>query len=332
MQNSIDRQVEQVIQYRKQFSAVESKRRQFTGEVPKHIWQEYVDLSRLLEGAEEQIRQTCRQLTTEANQLRLKIMAKLKAYDHWRNQTRQIEEQFLTNIVRPGFQLKHAIRQRELLEQTYQRIYNKLQGGGYASQEELDAEIRRALTHDEAASEVQEEVPDDTSEQEEALYDTLVNITADDVEEAISREALIKEFKRVVIPKIHPDTSDTSNEVFINVYEVYQRGDPLLMEAYIAEYRGEIQTMQGEDVLADLNHIQTCMKQYQRLLIRLERRFDRLKQQLTPEELDHPTDLKQKFEHQRQEIIQRIQQEAEKILYWREKIESLAKLFPGVEN
>ena len=332
MQKHIDRQVEQVIQYRKQFAALESRRRQFAGEVPKHLWQEFVELSRQLEQAEHTIRQTCQQLTLDTNRLRAEIMAKLKAYDHWRNQTRQIDEQFLLNIVRPGYQLKHAIRQRELLEQAYQCISDKIRGEGYASREELEADIRRVLTYDETASEVQEEVPDDTLEREEALYDTLVNIHVEDVEEAISRETLIKEFKRIVIPKIHPDTSDTPNEVFINVYEVYKREDPLLMEAYIAEYRGEIQTEQVEDVLEGLNLIRAYLEQYQRLLIRLERKFARLKQQLTPQELDNPADLKQKFENQRLEIIQRIQREAEMILFWREKIESLSKLYPDIEH
>ncbi len=332
MQNHIDRQVEQVIQYRKRLTAVESRRRQFASEVPKQIWQEFVELSRQLEQAEQTIRQTCQQLTLDTNQLRAEIIAKLKAYNHWRNQTRQIEEQFLLNIVRPGYQLKHAIRQRELLEQTYQRIYNEIQSEGYASKEELEADIRRVLAFDETASEVQEEAPDDTLEQEEALYDTLVNIQVDDVEEAISRETLIKDFKRIVIPKIHPDTSDTPNEVFINVYEVYKREDPLLMEAYIAEYRGDIQTEQAEDVLEGLNLIRAYLKQYQRLLIRLERKFARLIHQLTPEELDNPEDLKHKFENQRLEIIQRIQREAEMILFWREKIENLANLYPDKEH
>ena len=325
MQNPIEQQVEQVIQYRKQLIAVETKCSQFQGDVPAQVWLELVEISRRLEQAEEQIRQACHKLAGEVNQLRGEIMTQLSDYNHWRDQIRQVEEQFLLYIVRPGYQLKLAVRQRERLEQAYQRIYEGIQREGYPNQEELAADIHRVLAHDAAASEVQEDVPDETLEQEESLYDTLINVTVDDVEEAISREELVKEFKRIVIPKIHPDTSNTSNEVFINVYESYKKGDPLLMEAYIAEYRGEIAPEKEADVLESFDQINNLWKRYQRLLIRLARRFEGLKKDLTQQELENPEKIKPKFADQRQEILSRIQDEAEKILYWRGKIEGLLK-------
>lgn len=325
MQNDIDHLVERIIQYRKQLTAVEYKRGQFQQDVPAEIWSELIEISHRLEQAEEHVRQTCLGLVGEVNQIRSEIISKLEQYNHWRNQLRQTEEHFLLNIVRPGYQLKLAIRQREKLEIEYQRIYERIQREGYASRVELEGDIHRVLTHDDAASEVQEEVPDETLEQEELLYDVLTKTNVDDVLDSISKDELISEFKRVVMPKIHPDTSETPPEVFITVYEALKREDPLLMDAYIVEYRGEIQPEQEEDVLETLDKTKGFWKRYQRIFVLLERRLDQLKKDLTMQELENPAKILEKLEHQRQEILARIHSEAEQILYWREKIEDLVK-------
>jgi hypothetical protein len=47
----------------------------------------------------------------------------------------------------------------------------------------------------------------------------------------------------------------------------------------------------------------------------------RLKKRLTQEELNHPERLKKRMEKQRQEILERIQVEAERIMELRHKLE-----------
>ena len=325
MQDENNRLVELVIQLRKQLAAAETRRGLYQQDVPTEVWTAFVEISLRLEQAEEQVRKTCHGLAGEVNQIRCEIMDKLEQYNHWRRQMRQTEEHFLLNIVRPGYQLKLATRQREKLESEYQRIYNSIQREEYSNRIDLDADIHRVLAHDDATAAVHEEIPDETLEQEKRLYDVITNANVDDVVDVISRDEIIKEFKRVVIPKIHPDTSDAPADVFINVYEVFKKEDPLLMEAYIVKYRGEIQPETDENVLEVLDQTNSIWKRYQRVLIQLERRFNQLKEDLTSIELDNPAKVLQKLEHQRQEILDRILREAEQILFWREKIAGLAK-------
>lgn len=325
MEENIHRQVEHVIHCRRQLASVEARRAKFQQDVPADIWEEFIDVTRQLDKAEELVRLSCRNLVDNVNLLRGKIINKLDEYNLWRKQLRQIEEQFLLNIIRPGYQLKLAIQQRKKLEQEYLRIHEKIQHEGYNNQGELESDIHQVLAYDDAASEIQEEIPDETLEQEEALYDVLTRTDVDDVVDVINREELLKEFKRVVMPKIHPDTSDTPDEEFITVYEAFKKQDPLLMEAYIAEYRGEIQANEEDDVLSNLEQANSFWKRYQQLIIRLERRFERLLKDITKQELENPAKLIEKFSEQRKEIIARIQSEADQIIYWREKIEGLPR-------
>ena len=141
----------------------------------------------------------------------------------------------------------------------------------------------------------------------------------------IPMDELVKEFKRVVLPAVHPDTSDTPDKVFETVFEVYKKGDPLLMEAYIIEYRGEYQTDRDADPLGSLDQVLKTQERYQRVSVHLQRRVDRIKQNLTTQEIEDPVKLQENMQQQRQEILTRIQSEAEQILAWRAKIEGLVQ-------
>jgi len=327
MQDPFEHQVERVIQCRKQLAEVESRRSQYKKNIPAEIWQELAEVSLRLEQTEGKVRESCQVLAGEVNQTRLDIVSSLEKYNHWREQMRQVEDDFLANIVRPGHHLKQAIRQRELLEREYQRIQAGIQREGYASQQELEAEIRRVLAHGEATFDADAEDPDEQELQDEEILERLEETTVEDLVEAISREELVKEFKRVVLPKIHPDTSNTPVEVFKTVYEVYKKGDPLLMEAYIVEYQGKMQPDREADPLENLDMVLKTRERTQRLAARLQRRVERLKQDLTSQEKEHPEMIRENMLQQRQEILARIQVEAEQILFWRDKIEGLAQVY-----
>lgn len=327
MRNAFEEQVEHVIQCRKQLAEVEARRGQYENNIPAGIWQALAEVSLRLEQAEEKVRQVCRELAEEVNQARLEIISTLEQYNAWRDQMRQVEDTFLANIVRPGQRLKRAIRQRELLESEYQRIQAGIQREAYASLQELEADIQRVLAHDETTFEEDAEDLDEEKLQGEELLERLEGTTVEDVVEAISREELVKEFKRVVLPKIHPDTSNTPDEVFKTVYEVYKKKDSLLMEAYIVEYRGEIQPDRDADPLESLDQVRKTREHTQRLAARLQRRVDRLKQDLTAQEKDAPKRLWENMQQQLLEILARIQSEAEQILHWHDKIEDLVQLY-----
>lgn len=317
----------EIVQLRRQLLDLETRRSQYQQNVPMEIWQQLTEVSHALVQAEQRMVEICQQIAAEVNQIRDEVIATLSEYNHWREQMREIEVLFLANIVRPGHHLKRAIRQREHLESEYRRIYISIQQGNFATQQELETEIRHVLAQSDVAVEILEEDQDEEWLDKEKPAGSLTEISVDDLVEAISIEELIKEFKRVVLPKVHPDTSNTPTEVFKTVFEVYKACDPILMEAYIIEYRGEIQPKVDADPLKELDQLLNTQQRHQRLSMRLQRRVDRIKQELTPQEIDNPEKVQDKMKQQRQEILDRIQAEAEQILYWRDKIESLLRFY-----
>ena len=68
------------------------------------------------------------------------------------------------------------------------------------------------------------------------------------------------------------------------------------------------------------------------MLQNLRERVERLKADLTAEEVEDPEKLRQNLLRQRQEILARIQSEAEGILDWRAKIEGLVKEYHQRRN
>jgi phosphoglycolate phosphatase-like HAD superfamily hydrolase len=99
------------------------------------------------------------------------------------------------------------------------------------------------------------------------------------------------------------------------------------MEAYIVEYRGEVQPDQEADPLESLDQVRKTQEHTQRLAARLQRRVERLKQDLSVQEKDDPKSLWENMQLQLQEILVRIRSEAEQILHWRDKIEDLTQVY-----
>jgi hypothetical protein len=327
MEDKIRNYQERIILLRKKLAEIEARRAGYDQGMPPEIWQELVHVSRELDHAERKLVEINQELATDVNCTRDEIISTLGRYTRWREQMREIEKLFLVNIVRPGQHLRQAIRQRAHLESEYERLYTSIQRAGFASQQDLEAEIRHVLKGSHTADDVMEQGEDEEWLQQEDPASWMVDVTVDDLEEAVSMEELVKEFKRVVLPRIHPDTSDTSPEVFNTVYEVFKNFDPILMEAYVIEYRREIQPEPDADPLEELDRLTFAQKRYQRSSARLQRRVDRIKQDLTPQEIENPQKIQENMRVQRQEILARIQAEAEQIIYWREKIENLVAVY-----
>lgn len=57
-----------------------------------------------------------------------------------------MESHFLTSIVRPGYILKEAIRQREFLEKEVHRIRRGIITESYPDQKTVEEDIRQVLT------------------------------------------------------------------------------------------------------------------------------------------------------------------------------------------
>ena len=326
MQEDLEKLEQSVIHYRRLLSEAEERRAKYKKNIPSEIWQKFYEISEGLEKAESRVNATSDRLVGEVNKIRQEIMRLLQQYNHWREKMRHIEILFLVNIVRPGQHLKQAIRQREQLEQEYQRIHQTIRMEGYCSLTELEEDIRQVLVKDDQIQ------PENGEEEKDFLkaeieLEMIKDMTVVDIEESISQEDLARDFKRVVLPRVHPDTSNTPEDIFNSVYEVYKKGDRLLMEAYIIEYRGEVQPEASEEPLEKLHKAWGLFQKYQRLASRLRRRVEHLLQDLTKQELEHPEKIEMDMRHQRQEILDRIKKEGEQILVWREKIEGLTRAY-----
>jgi hypothetical protein len=318
---------EVIILLRKKLVRLELERASYEHEAPAEVWQEFANASHELDKAEEEIREISLMLLNDLEKTRSDIVASLNEYNLIRQQMFKIEELFLTNIVRPGYQLKLATQQRDELEQAYQRLLSGIQCEEFASQQELESEIRHVLSIDRTASEIREEVSDTEIHQDEDQLDFLWQSTADDVSGAISKVDLINEFKRVVLPKIHPDTSNTPVETFITVYEALKKEDEVLMEGYIVMYQEDEEPLHESDPIQTIDEITKIQNRYLRVLVLIKRRIYRLQKELTKAEQENPELLQETMRRQRMEILSRIQSEAEKIIYWREKIEGLVKTY-----
>ena len=327
MEHAIQTIIERVARFRKQFAELESRRAEYGADVPSEIWQELVDISRRLDREERKAEAAGRVKTKQVNNTRKNILETLVQYNHWRAQMWEVEQLFLTNIVRPGYRLKQAVRQREYLEGEYVRIRRGIETETYTDFESLESDIRSTLVHGDTAFEADAESFKDELLQEKNPYKGLSQFDVDDQVDVFEKDHLIRDFKRVVLPAIHPDTSDTPVEVFNTVYEVFEKQDFLLMEAYIVEYRGEIEPDPEEDPVEFLESACAYQDKYQALHGRLERRVEHLVQDLTPPELEDPEAVRRELRRQRDEIRDRIQTEAERILQLREKLEGLAQVF-----
>ena len=327
MEEDIQHYEKQIIVLRKQLADLENKRIQYQSNIPAEIWQELANVSHQLEQAEQKIKDFNVEIIGDLNQARTQIIASLQEFMHLQEQLRHIEDQFMMNIVRPGYHLKKALRQREYLEHEFDRMQNKILRAGYSDQLELEQEIRRVISIGKVEEEAQvyEEPEEQTQEENPSMAYHWIDV--DDLLDEINKEELKKEFKRVVLPAVHPDTSTTPVEVYKTVYEVYKKEDHLLMEAYIIEYRGEIIANDDADPLEDLDKASVLLKRYQWVAVWMERRVSRVKGEISTLELDHPEKVQENMQIQRQEIIKRVQHESEQILYWRQQIEDLVNVF-----
>lgn len=332
MEYTIQVIIERSARFRKQLNELEQKRAQYESDVPDEIWKELVQVSRALDQEERKAQAAGRVKSRQVNDTRADIIETLEQYNHWREQMREVEQMFLTSIVRPGYRLKQAVRQREYLEGEYTRIRRGIEIESYVSLQELENEIRRVLIHGQAAFETDQESFEDEVLKEERFIKTPDQIELDDLVDEFEKDDLVREFKRVVLPSVHPDTSDTPGEVFKSVFEVYERRDYVLMEAYTVQYRGEIEPDPEEDPIEFLEGACDHQDRYERLLGRLRRRVEHMMKEITPQELEDPHRLRIEFQEQRDEINQRTRQESERILELREKIESLVQLYLDRRN
>lgn len=328
MTTDLDTLRETIIQLRRALSSLETRRAEFVADIPSELLQEFVETSHQLEKAEQAARQAAQELAQDVNRIRARIQAKLDEYNRWRTQMLDVERTFLTSIVRPGYRLREAVHTRSQLERERKRIQDALDAEGYADRDELEEDIRDVLLAAARPESFEHEEPEDELPPDAARLIAFKDLDADLLAEAFEKEEVVQEFRRIVLPATHPDTSDTDPEIFLVVREVYKNLDYLLMQAYTVQYRGDIQAEEDrEDRLALLDEMIEQRDAYLSVLERLSKRIARLKDELTAQELEDPEALRELLAQRSEDIRERIQKEAEQILALRAEIAALAERF-----
>jgi len=318
---------QKIINLRQQLAELEIQRSENDPANGSEIWQKFLDLSLELDKCEQAVIHINNMTLLDINQLQEQISGKIDEYNHWRNKMREVEKLFLVNILRPGYVLKQAKRQRKYLEKSYADIRTGILEQRYHTLQEVEADIRKVLIHGEHAFEADSRSFTDEQVQEQNLWQLAQDLDPIMIAEAQDEDQILQDFKRIVLPAVHPDTSETPKEVFLTVFGAYEAEDYLLMEAYVAQYRGKLSIDESQDPLEFEKSISQYQQKYHRLAGRLERRLSALMKELTPEELEDSEKIKDLLLKQREELRKLIQSETEKIFDLREKLDGLIQLF-----
>ncbi len=135
----------------------------------------------------------------------------------------------------------------------------------YDSLQAVEAEIRQVLVQNEETYPADQREFTDEQVKAEELRHLAADINPHIAQETYNEEQILQDFKRIVLPAVHPDTSDTPQETFLAIYEAYETEDYLLMEAYVAQYQGEFEIDGKADPL-DLQETLSAYKEnYHRL-------------------------------------------------------------------
>jgi len=323
MDQKIESIKEKYMIHKKNLAELAAAKAQAGLEIPARLKRENEREEEAMKQIEAEMRRMNDSLAQELSEIRIEIINLLDEYNKLSARMSEFESMFLTHVLLTGHQLQLAIQKRKFLEREYNRIRENIEWSVYANAEELENDIQQSLKHAEVAYVYKED--EQADEDLKAMSPTagLELIESDAYLDEERKKEIIKEFKRVVIPKVHSDTSETPFEVFNTVYNAYKKRDYLLMEAFITQYRGELSQKEEEDLLTFLNLMTTYSPEYPSVLERLEKRLKRLKREMTIKELENPEEIRKQIQRQNREIRKAIYEEAEQVLHLRNCLEEL---------
>ena len=252
------------------------------------------------------------------NAVRLRVDRALQEYTELSERMRAFEDTFGAQVLHAAAQLHETIAHRKRLEAEYERIRAKLERGNYASPEELEDEVRSALVTTETEhpdARLDGEPPDDARD----------DVTADlneELDEA-TRARIVRDFKRIVLPSVHADTSDAPYAVFNVAYSAYKVRDYTLMEAFVIRYRGEVGICDQTGQTLTAEQARTRLSEYQAAERRLDRRVRALRREATDDELTDPEPARERMLRQSEEFRRAIDEETERLEEIRGRLQAL---------
>lgn len=255
-------------------------------------------------------------LIRRANEVRERVIRALSSYLELSKRMITFEELFQTQVLHAGHQLRAIIEQRRRLEAEYDRIRSGIERGDYRSASEISDDVQEVLR----------EVRRD--QWDEPPLGALVSpeLHQDDLDGGLdenTKRIILRDFRRIVLPRVHSDTSDTPFEVFDAAHAVYQAKDYVLMESFVIQYRGELSCYHDSGEVVSLAQAKEWLGEYQSAAERLAWRLELLKKNMTDGELDNPREVQQRMAQQNREFLQAIDEESERLLKLRNCLERL---------
>lgn len=249
-------------------------------------------------------------IVSATNAVRDRVVHALAGYLELSASMRELEDAFSTQVLHTARRLHDMVEARTRLEAEHRRIRARLDRGGYASDEELAEDVRAALTDD-----------------AETARDTVAVAEVPEPDEDLdpaTKDRIVREFKRIVLPRVHADTSATPYAVYEVAYAAYRGRDHTVMAAFVVEYRGRV-TDRGDDGRA-LTHTELAARlaDYEVTERRLDGRCAALCGDLTEDELRDPAGARERMARQHEQFRQAIVAEADRLREVRERLAALA--------
>jgi hypothetical protein len=243
------------------------------------------------------------------------VVSALVRYLELSERMREFEDTFSAQILSVAGELFMIRTQRKRLEAAYRRIQAKVKNGEYRNAAEIKEEVDVALE----LSGVDVTGLDSAADQ---LNRNLGGHDSDEID-AATKERIYRAFRRIVLPRVHSDTSDADFSEFEVAYAAYKSKDYALMEAFVIRYRDNI-GLEEDGQLLTLAQLTTRLKEYQAAQKRLDNRLVVLQREVTSVEIKAPEQARKRMEEQGEKLRQAIMEESEKIRELQSSLESLA--------
>lgn len=247
------------------------------------------------------------------NQVRDRVVRTLASCVELSATMREFEDLFSTQVLYAAQQLHEVVAERSRLDAEYRRIQDKLDHGAYGDADELADDIHAALTDAATGPEVPSAEPGEEAGE------------GDDGLDPATKERIVREFKRVVLPNVHSDTSETPYAIFEVAYSAYRSRDYTMMEAFVIQYRGEVTACAPDGRPLTSHQLRIRLSEYQAAERRLDDRCASMRRGLTDDELRDPAGARARMARQQEEFRRAIVTEAERLRELRERLEALAE-------
>uniref|UniRef100_UPI003F496F0E hypothetical protein n=1 Tax=Nocardia suismassiliense TaxID=2077092 RepID=UPI003F496F0E len=263
-------------------------------------------------------------IVEKTNDVRRAVMSALINYLGLSQRLRALEDTFEEQILNTAGELYLLKNQRKRLEAAFERIQAKVDKGEYVNAGELEEEVAAVL--ESCDSEFDPEL--DGTPDAEAVAQIPKPEHEDEVLDEATKERIYRTFRRIVLPRVHSDTSDADLSEFEVAFAAYRSRDYTLMEAFVIRYQDDIGAEQDGNVLT-LAQLTTRLQEYQDAQKRLDNRMLGLQRTAATAELKAPQQARERMEKQGHRLRQEILAESERIRELETRLESLAETLPA---